>query len=135
MSISANIYNTTTGQIVGHIEASAETAMANVTPERGLFVAPLADTATHYIAFNPLRLAARPKITAPDTAQSTGWAYDLSALPEGSVITVRNEAGDEMTLSDLSEPLTLIDAGRYRLAVAPSFPWSGFEIEMELNDA
>lgn len=135
MTISANIYDTASGQIVGHIEASAETAMANVTPERGLFVAPLADTATHYIAVNPLRLAARPQVTAPDTAQPTGWVYDLASLPEGSVITVRNEAGDAMTLSDLSEPLTLIDAGRYRLAVAPPFPWIGFEIEMELNDA
>ncbi|MGK8234061.1 hypothetical protein ACLGGT_07735 [Roseovarius sp. MS2] len=135
MTIRANIYDTATGQIMGHIEASAETAMANVTPERGLFVAPLAETATHYIAFNPLRLAARPQITPPDTAQQTGWAYDLSALPEGSVVTVLNEAGDELTLSDLSEPLTLLDPGLYRLTVAPPLPWVGFDIEVELHDA
>lgn len=135
MTISANIYDTATGQITGHIEASAATAMANVTPEQGLFVGAVVDAATHYIAADPLRVEARPTITPPVTAQATGWAYDLTSLPTGSTVTVRNEVGDVLTITDMSEPLTLVDAGRYRLAVAPPFPWVGFDIEVELHDA
>ncbi|KJS43349.1 MAG: hypothetical protein VR71_10550 [Roseovarius sp. BRH_c41] len=135
MTVSANIYNPATGQITGHVEASASTIAANVTPERGLFVGALADTATHYIASDPLRIEARPTITPPATTQDTGWVYDLSLLPVGSAVTVRNEVGDELVIMNLSEPLTLVDAGVYALAVAPPFPWVGFDAEVEVSDA
>ncbi|MGR3498767.1 MAG: hypothetical protein ACU0E9_07735 [Limimaricola soesokkakensis] len=50
-------------------------------------------------------------------------AVDLSALPAGAAVTFRNEAGEELTLTDLAEPVTLADPGEYRVAVDPPFPW------------
>lgn len=133
--ITANTYDTASGRITGYVAASVETVAANVAPGQGLFVGPVADTSTHYIASDPLRIEARPTLTPPAAAQATGWAYDMTGLPAGTTVTVRNEVGDVLTITDLSEALTLTEAGTYGLSVAPPFPWVGFDIEIEVSDA
>lgn len=135
MRYSGLTYDPATGMITGRMEADVATVMANVGPERGFLAGTLADPATHYVAFDPVRVEPKPVVPVPDAVQPVGWAYTLSDLPAGTLVTVRNEAGDELAITDLSEPLTLLDAGLYHLALAPPFPWVGYEIEVELRDA
>lgn len=135
MRYSGLTYDPATGMITGRIEADVATVMANVGPERGFLAGTLADPETHYVAFDPVRAEPKPVVPVPAAVQPSGWTYTLSDLPAGSLVTVRNEAGDELAISDLSEPLTLLDAGLYHLAIAPPFPWVGFGIEVELRDA
>lgn len=135
MRYSGLTYDPATGMITGRMEADVATVMANVGPERGFLAGTLADPAGHYVAFDPVRVEPKPEVPVPAAVQPVGWTYTLSDLPAGSLVTVRNEAGDELMIADLSEPLTLLDAGLYHLTVAPPFPWVGFEIEVELRDA
>ncbi|WP_417726170.1 hypothetical protein [Roseovarius sp.] len=135
MRYSGLTYDTATGMITGYIEADVATVMANVSPERGFLAGTLADPETHYVAFDPIRLEPRPQVPVPASPQPVGWTYTLVDLPLGSVVTARNEAGDALEITDLSEPLTLVDAGTYRLTVAPPFPWLGFEIDMGVTNA
>ena len=135
MRYSGLTYDPATGMITGRMEAGVATVMANVGPERGFLAGTLADPASHYVAFDPVRVESKPEVPVPAAVQPVGWTYTLSDLPAGSLVTVRNEAGDELMIADLSEPLTLLDAGLYHLSVAPPFPWVGFEIEVELHDA
>lgn len=60
---------------------------------------------------------------------------DLSVYPAGTVITARNPEGDVIEITDLSEPLTLIDAGSYHIAVAPPWPHMPLAQDVEVADA
>lgn len=81
-----------------------------------------------------IKLAARPEVVMP-TPTAAPWSWDLATLPEGSAVTVSNEIGDSLEITDLSEPLVLIHAGRYRVSVSPPFPWRPFEADIEVPDA
>jgi len=66
----------------------------------------------------------RPELPGLPTEGPAPLTLDLSPLPEGTTLTLTNEAGDAMTLSlPLTEPLTLTDPGAYRARIAPPFPW------------
>lgn len=49
--------------------------------------------------------------------------YDLTALPSGTVITVRDESGQTHEITDLSETLTLEGPQTYSIKVDPPFPY------------
>lgn len=70
----------------------------------------IVDGRTHYVATNPIRIEPRPAVQPPLSPQIAGWSYDLSTLPLGTVVTVRNEVGDELVITDLLEALTLVSA-------------------------
>lgn len=54
----------------------------------------------------------------------------LSALPRGTVVTVANEVGNTLRLTDLSDPLILTDPGLYRFDIEPPFPFLGLTTEV-----
>lgn len=69
----------------------------------------------------------RPVTPAPSAS------YGLTALPSGTTVTVRNEAGDELVITDLSETLTLSDPGTYRFTVIPPFPHTEVRTKVEVS--
>lgn len=70
---------------------------------------------------------ARPTVPA--------WSnpYDLTALPSGSVVIVENEAGDILTVTELTEDLTLTDPGVYFVHVKPPFPHKEIRQRVEVS--
>lgn len=135
MPITANIYDLSDGRITGFMEAQPATLAANLSASQGVYIGPIVGGATHYIAQEPLRVEPRPMLAPPTSPQVAGWAYDMSGLPVGSVVTARNEVGDEMVLTDLLNPLILGDAGIFSVRVDPPFPWLGFDAEIEVTHA
>ena len=80
--------------------------------------APLPDPAAEFLDLATGAFAPRPTVAAP-----AGAEYDLPALPAGTVVRVWNEADDMLEITDLSEALSLTDAGGYRFEVRPPFPF------------
>lgn len=68
----------------------------------------------------------RPLVISPSAN------YDLTSLPTGTTLTVSNEAGDELSISDLSEVLTLVDTGTYWFKVTPPFPYMPLDAAVEV---
>lgn len=56
----------------------------------------------------------------------------LDHLPPGTTVTLCNEAGDELVLTDLSEPVTLPDAGTYIAKATAPFPWLPLNTTIEV---
>lgn len=74
-------------------------------------------------------------ISRPVTPEPTGSVYDLTSLPTGTQVTVTNEAGDQMIITDLEldETLTLTDPGTYTFEVIPPFPWTEVRKQVEIS--
>jgi hypothetical protein len=81
-----------------------------------------------------IRLAARPEVVMP-TPTAAPWTWDLSTLPAGTTVTIRNEIGDVLEITDLAEPVDLIDAGTYQVRLSPPFPWLALDATIEVSDA
>lgn len=77
----------------------------------------------------------RPMLAAPPTSGVAPLAIDLSVYPVGSTFTARNTEGDEITIIDLSQPLTLIDAGVYQISISPPWPWMALDHAVEVTNA
>jgi hypothetical protein len=70
----------------------------------------------------------RPSVPSPE-----GAVYDLTLLPPETVVMVTNESGETLTLTDMTEPLTLSDPGRYRFHIVPPFPFLILTTEIEVT--
>lgn len=79
---------------------------------------------THWIEND--KITERPLVIYPSSS------YDLTQLPDGTVITLRNEANDVLVITDLSGTLTLSDPGMYRFEIDPPFPWQKQTINFEV---
>ncbi|ETW11200.1 hypothetical protein ATO8_18640 [Roseivivax marinus] len=87
-----------------------------------------------YIGGSPLAVTQRPEVVMP-TPTAAPWSWDLSTLPTGTTLTVSNEIGDTLEITDLSEPLELVDAGTYQVRLSPPFPWLALDATIEVPDA
>jgi hypothetical protein len=81
-----------------------------------------------------IKLAVRPEVVIP-TPTAAPWSWELSTLPAGTTITIRNEVGDVLEITDLTEPLDLVDAGTYQVRLSPPFPWLAQDATIEVPDA
>lgn len=72
-------------------------------------------------------VTARPTVPAPSPS------YDLTALPAGTTVQVWNEAGDTLTITELTETLTLSDPGEYQVHVAPPWPYQPIKTVVEVS--
>ena len=86
------------------------------------------DFAPDQITINPGSVAPRPRAPVPLASP-----YTLTALPAGTVVTVSNEAGDILEISDMLGDLELIDPGLYRITVAPPWPYVTETTEIEVE--
>lgn len=118
-------------------ESSGELVAIHTTETQ--FQSYLADAGQNIIAGHPLVsenwrdyyvsggvYTLRPTVTLPSAS------YDLTTLPVGTTITVKNEANDELVISDLSETLTLTDPGEYWFDVEPPFPYMPLKTSVEV---
>lgn len=132
--IRATLYRQATGLVAGLLTCPADTAMANVSAEIGVWLGDHLDPATEYITVEApvLARAARPVVPAPSSPQAVGWSYGFEGLPAGTVLTVYDEFGDGLEVASFAEPLTLTDRGLYRMVADPPAPWLGFDIEVDV---
>ena len=72
---------------------------------------------------------ARPAITLPVSVPA-GAALDLGGLPPETVLTVRNEAGQEAS-GTAGAGVTLADPGAYRIRAEPPWPWQAIDHRIE----
>lgn len=90
------------------------------------YLTDLPDEIDKSMYYNGQEVVSRPTVLDPSAS------YDLTQLPENTVVIVRNEAGDELVITDLTEPLTLVDSGTYWLEVEPPFPFQSINTTVEV---
>ena len=79
------------------------------------------------------RIAPRPRIKPLPTSGQAPFSLDLSGLPAGAVLTVINEAGEVVEVTDFTEPLECTDPGKYTLAIKAPFPYFDVSGALELS--
>lgn len=121
------VYDETTGELlsVHRSEVQFQAYIAEVGQNIIAGHPPVLENWRDYYVFGGA-YTARPTVTLPSAS------YDLTTLPVGTTITVKNEAYDELIISDLSETLTLIDPGEYWFDVEPPFPYMPLKISVEV---
>lgn len=134
VEITATRYVATTGQVHGFFQSTMAMAVANLGDGEALWMGEIVDGATHYISGTPLQSQPRPMVVIP-TPTAAPWTWDLSTLPAGTTITIRNEIGDTLEITDLADPLELVDAGMYQMRLSPPFPWLALNATIEVPDA
>ena len=77
-------------------------------------------TGSHYIQDGVV--VPRPAVSGWFITTAPAW-LSLADLPSGSQFSISNEAGDQLVITDLAEPLHLTDPGTYQIVVAPPFPF------------
>lgn len=113
--IDVTVFDDSTGEIVRSMQVTfAETADAN-TADGESWLYGKGDPKRQFVRGGAL--AERPTLPPPSAG------YDLAALPAGTAVTVWNEAGEAMTITDLTGTLILTDPGRYRFRIDPPFPF------------
>lgn len=68
------------------------------------------------------------RLTVPHPTES----YDLTALPDGTLIRLWNEAQDMLEVTEMTGTLDLVDPGKYRVHVHPPFPYQEILTEVEV---
>ncbi len=82
-----------------------------------------------------LRVVPRPALPDFSTPMTAPARLDLDGLPPGSVVTVSNEAGEFIEITDLRDAVTGMDAGRYRVRIEPPFPFRILNQVIEVQHA
>ncbi|PKP85814.1 MAG: hypothetical protein CVT80_00255 [Alphaproteobacteria bacterium HGW-Alphaproteobacteria-2] len=77
----------------------------------------------------------RPDVPPLPAGGPAPFAVPLDGLPSGSAVRVQNEEGEALEITDMTEPLTLIDAGVYLVEVSPPWPWLPVAADVEVSDA
>lgn len=115
--INYTVYDETTGEIVATGTCTYQTQL-HLTRQTGqrVLMEP-SDFRSQYVDLTTLEVKDRPTVPAPSAS------YDLTALPAETIVIVTNEADETLTITDLSEALTLTDPGAYQVEVLPPFPY------------
>lgn len=122
----ASYYEPATGRIVGSMMAHEADIAASTPPGCGV-IAGQWDAARFYVLDGEAVL--RPETAEPERE---GSVILFGAYPPESVVTVTNEAGDEIAFAASEGPLTLLDPGLYRLRIEPPFPHHPVAIKVEI---
>lgn len=85
---------------------------------------------THYI--DDGKFCKRPASAIIATTGNSPLSIDLSVLAAGTSVEIRNETDETMTITDLSEDLTLTDAGLYKLHANQKFPYHNIYLEISV---
>jgi hypothetical protein len=112
-----------TGRIVQVSDLYADAEIAMNQPAGCAFLPGDHDAGTIYIAEG----APTPRPVVPPMA---GNPYDLSLLPEGTVLVVTDEVGVSTEVPAQDERLVLTDPGTYRVRSVSPFPWIDFAAEV-----
>lgn len=94
---------------------------------------PLGDIDQLYILEGAQALRPLPPMCPEGLAAGAAW--DWSSLPVGSIVTVANQAGETLEVTDFSEPLTFSDSGTYIVSVAPPPPYLDHTYVVEILNA
>lgn len=88
-------------------------------------------------AFQVVEASLQPRPEPPDLviSETAPAVIALDSLPEGTTLRASNEPGDILEITDLTEPLTLTEPGRYILRLMPPFPWTARTITADLGPA
>jgi len=76
---------------------------------------------------------ARPSAAPIPTSGTAPMTLDPAIFPAGSLVTLRNEAGQEFTdidPTDTNDPIVLTDAGVYQVSLTAPFPERSIEVEI-----
>lgn len=76
---------------------------------------------------------ARPAAPVIPTSGAAPLTIDLAQMAAGFSLTVWNEAGTSLTITDGSEDLTLTDPGAYRIALKQPFPARDLDVDIALT--
>lgn len=92
---------------------------------------------THYLSsvMGVWALTERPSVPEVQAIGTAPLVIALSTYSAGTTITARNTEGDVITITDLSQPLTLIDAGVYQIIISPPWPWLTLSQDVEVTNA
>ncbi|WP_306133054.1 hypothetical protein [Roseivivax marinus] len=134
MRLPGLIYDPADGRVLYSIMTTAERAVMRAARGEPIWMGEVEDPPAHYVTGEPLQLLPRPSIVAP-VAGPAPWTWDLSTLPAGTTVAIRNEIGDTLEITDLAEPLELVDAGTYQVRLSPPFPWLALDATIAVPDA
>ena len=126
--IFVTLYSVVSGEIVANLGLSDISEVHLHMQANGTASAPLSWIAGTHLARDQYVVGGKPVL------RPTLSGFDhtrLADLPAGSVVTVSNEVGESLTITNLSEPLTLTDPGHYRFDVAPPFPFLPLTMEVD----
>jgi len=126
------IYKLATGEIVQHLSnCPVEDVAANTEVDEVAVVVTEEPPADSYVLAGAV--VPRPVVSIATVAGAAPLEVELGGLPLGTTVSVTNEEGDRLTVTDLSEDLLLEDDGRYKLVITPPFPYLPHRKEITLD--
>lgn len=103
------------GAMSDQMEAYATGALLRFDPPREV------DMVRSYVDLTNGEVVPRPTILP--LPLNTGNDLLLAGLPDGSVVTLWNEDNESLSVTTPASPITLTDAGTYRIRVDPPWPF------------
>lgn len=126
MRIHFAVYDTSSGEIRS-VNAVSYEHQLTLYEAPGVALLPGNPPDNHYVDLDALEFAERPSVPTPTAS------YDLTALPEGTTVTVTDESNTDHTITDLTETLTLEGPQVYQVRVAPPFPYMPADQTVEVT--
>lgn len=123
--ISYIVYHLQTGKIMARNRVSYESQVGlGISSEFGTIVGEA--TPNSYVDIATQNIVPQPTVPEFNTP------YDLTVLPNGTVVKITDESGIIHEIPDLSEALILEGPQTYRVQVNPPFPYIGVDTTVEI---
>lgn len=123
------IYEAATGRLVKLLQCAPDDLPLNVAAGQSAILGDASNPDTHFVTDG--QVIPRPELPA-FLAGPAPLALDLTGLPMGARVLVRNADGDQLEVTDFATPLTLRDPGPYRVQVAAPWPWRPLDQLLEV---